>query len=160
MHGKKKINSQCCFVGLKNDELIYRFRECKKEWERSIKRLIRKFSSIYQFCNGDLSKLILLLRKGVYPYEDMGNWEKFEETTIPPKEDFHSELNLEDISDADYAHAQKVWEVFRTKNRGEYHDLYAQSDILLLADVFENFRNMCLEIYGLDLPFLPEIKKI
>ena len=57
---------------------------------------------------------------------------------------------MEDISDADYAHAQKVWEVFRIKNRGEYHDLCVQSDTLLLPDVFESFRNMCLEIYGLD----------
>ena len=82
-----------------------------------------KFPSIYQFCNGNLNKFVLLLRKGVYPYEDMDNWEKFDETTLPPKEDFYSELNLEGISDEDYAHAQKVWEVFEINNRGEYHDL-------------------------------------
>ena len=92
----------------------------------------------------------MLLRKGVYPYEYMDSWEKFDETTLPPKEAFYSNLNLEDISDEDYAHAQKVWDVFEIKNRGEYHDLYVQSDTLLLADVFENFRNMCLEIYELD----------
>ena len=80
----------------------------------------------------------------------MDNWEKFDETTLPPKEAFYSNLNLEDISDEDYAHAQKVWDVFEIKNRVEYHDLYVQSDTLLLADVFENFRNMCLEIYELD----------
>ena len=80
----------------------------------------------------------------------MDNWEKFDETTLPPKEAFYSNLNLEDISDEDYAHAQKVWDVFEIKNRGEYHDLYVQSDTLLLADVFENFRNMCHEIYGFD----------
>ena len=66
------------------------------------------------------------------------------------KKDFYSELNLEDISDEDYAQAQKVWEVIEINNRGEYHDLYVQSDTLLLADVFENFRNKCIEIYGLD----------
>ena len=60
------------------------------------------FPSIYQFCNGNLNKFILLLRKSVYPYEDMDNWEKFDETTIPPKEAFYSKLNLESISDADY----------------------------------------------------------
>ena len=92
----------------------------------------------------------MLLRKGVYPYEDIDNWEKFDETTIPPKEAFHSNLNLENISDEDYAHAQNVWEVFEINNRGEYHDLYVQSDTLLLADVFENVRHMCLEIYKLD----------
>ena len=80
----------------------------------------------------------------------MDNWEKFDETTLPPKEAFYSNLNLEDISDEDYAHAQKVWDVFQIKNRGEYHDLYVQSDTLLLSDVFENFRNKCLEIYELD----------
>ena len=98
----------------------------------------------------DLNKFTLLLRKGVYPYEYMDSWEKFDETTLPPKEAFYSNLNLEDISDEDYAHAQKVWDVFEIKNRGEYHDLYVQSDTLLLADVFENFRNKCLEIYELD----------
>ena len=80
----------------------------------------------------------------------MDNWGKFDETTLPLKEAFYSKLNLEDISDVDYQHAQKVWEVFGIKNRIEYHDLYAQSDTLLLADGFENFRNMCLEIYELD----------
>ena len=89
-------------------------------------------------------------RKGVYPYEDIDNWEKFDETTIPPKEAFHSNLNLEDIRDEDYAHAQNVWEVFEINNRGEYHDLYVQSDTLLLADVFENVRHIFLEIYKLD----------
>ena len=147
---KIKINSECCFVGLKNDRLIYRCKECKEEWKRTINELIEKFPSIYQFCNGDLNKFVLLLRKDVYPYEDMDNWEKFDETTLPPKEAFYSNLNLEDISDEDYAHAQKVWDVFEINNLGEYHDLYVQSDTLLLADVFENFRNMCLEIYELD----------
>ena len=115
-----------------------------------IEGLIKKFSSIYQFCNGDLNKFALLLRKGVYPYEDMENWEKFDQTTLPPKEAFYSNLNLEDISNEDCAHAQKEWNVFEIKNRGEYHDLHAQNDTLLLADVFENFRNKCLEIYELD----------
>ena len=75
------------------------------------------------------------------------------ETTLPPKEAFYSNVNLENISDVDYAHAQKVWEGFEIKHYGEYHDLYVQSNSLLLADVFENFRNMCLEIYELDLVY-------
>ena len=74
----------------------------------------------------------------------------FDKTTLPPKEAFYTNLNLEDISDEDCAHAQKVWEVFEINNRGEYHDLYVQSDTLLLAHVYENFRNMCFDIYGLD----------
>ena len=109
-----------------------------------------KFPSIYQFCNGNLNKFVLLLRKGVYPYEDMDNWEKFDETTLPPKEAFYSKLNLEGISSADYAHALKVWKVFGIKYCGKCHNVYAQSDTLLLADVFENFRNICLDEYRLD----------
>ena len=80
----------------------------------------------------------------------MYSWERFDETSLPDKKTFYSELNLEDISDKDYEHAQKVWEVFRIKNLGEYHDIYVQSDVLLLADVFENFRDMCIEIHELD----------
>ena len=79
----------------------------------------------------------------------MESWEKFDETTLPPKEVFHSNLNLEDVSDEDNAHAQEVWDVFKIKNLGEYHNLYAQTDALLLAGVFENFRSKCLEIYEL-----------
>ena len=123
-----------------------RWEQCK----RLIEGLIKKFPGINQFCNGNLNKFVLLLRKGVYPYEDMDSWEKFDETSLPDKKAFYSNLNLEDISDEDYAHSQKVWGVFEIRNRDEYHDLYAQSDTLLLADVLENFRNKCLEIYWLD----------
>ena len=105
---------------------------------------------MYQFCSGNINKFVLLLRKGVYPYEYMDTWERFNETSLPLKKIFYSELNLEDISDKDYLHAQKVWDVFEIRNLGEYHDLYVQSDTLLLADVYENFRNICLEIYELD----------
>ena len=80
----------------------------------------------------------------------MDNWEKFDETTLLPKEAFHGNLNLKDISDEDYTHPKKVWEVFEIKKLGEYHNLYAQTDTLLLADVLENFRNKCIEIYGPD----------
>ena len=80
----------------------------------------------------------------------MDSWERFDETSLPDKETFRSELNLEDITNEDYAHGQKVWKESEIKNFGAYHDLYVQSDTLLLADVFENFRNMCLDIYGLD----------
>ena len=80
----------------------------------------------------------------------MDSWERFHKTSLPPKKYFYSELNLEDISDKDYLHAQKVCDVFQTKNLGEYHDLYVQSDTLLLADKFEIFRDKCIEIHGLD----------
>ena len=80
----------------------------------------------------------------------MDSWERFNETSLPDKKSFYSKLNLEDITDKDYVHAQKVLEEFKLKNLGDYHDLYVQSDTLLLADVFKNFRNKCIEIYELD----------
>ena len=86
----------------------------------------------------------------------MDDRERFNETSLPEKEDFHSHLNMEDISDANYAHTKIVCKDFEIKKIGEYHDLQVQSDTLLLADVFENFRNMYLEIYELDpAKFLP-----
>ena len=81
----------------------------------------------------------------------MDSWERFDETALPYKKCFYSKLYLEDITDdKDYIHAQKVFQEFKLKNLGEYHDLYVQSDTLLLVDVFENFRNKCVEIYKLD----------
>ena len=95
-------------------------------------------------------KLELLTRKGVYPYEYMDSPERLKETQLPPKEAFYSRLNDEGISDEDYAHAQKVWETFEMKNLEDYHNLYNQVDVLLLADVFENFRDICIKNYKLD----------
>ena len=114
------------------------------------KELIKRLGNIYNFCNRDLNKFIFLLRKGVYPYEYMDNWERFEETSLPDKESFYSSLNMENIDDIDYRHGNDVFKKFKLKNLGEYHDLYVQSDTLLLAGVFENFRNMCIKLYELD----------
>ena len=80
----------------------------------------------------------------------MDKSEKFKEESLPDKESFFSELNKEGLTDEDYAHAQKVWDALDIKNLGEYHDLYVQSDTALLADVFESFRDKCIEIYELD----------
>ena len=93
---------------------------------------------------------MLLLRKGVYPYEYMDDWDRFNEAKLPNKSDFYCSLNMEDISAIDYRYALKVFNNFNIKNLGEYHDLYVQSDTTLLADVFESFRNLCLNTYGLD----------
>ena len=91
-----------------------------------------------------------MLRKGVYPYEYMDNWERFNETSLPSKESFYSNLNMEDIDGIDYRHGNNVFNKFKFNNLGDYHDLYVQSGTLLLADVFENFRHMCLKEYELD----------
>ena len=91
----------------------------------------------------DINKFILLLRKGVYPYKYMDSWERFDETSLSDKEAFYSNLHMEDIKDVDHRHANNVFKNFKLKHLGEYHDLYVQSDTLLPADLFENFRNMC-----------------
>ena len=98
----------------------------------------------------DESKIELISRKGVYPYDYMSSIEKFRETELPPKREFYSKLNDCDISEEDYERAKKIWNEFKMKNMGDYHDLYLKSDVLLLADVFEEFRNVCLENYNLD----------
>ena len=144
------------YVSIKDNQgsctqLIFRCFSCKKNDEKDFnKELIQRFANIYEFCNGDLNRFILLLRKGAYSYEYMDNWERFNEILVPNKEPFHSNLNMEDITDTDYRHANKVFKELELKNLGEYHDLYVQSDTLLLADVFENFRNMCIKVYELD----------
>ena len=92
----------------------------------------------------------LLTRKGVYPYDYVSSLEKLSETQLPPKEEFYSKLNDEDISDDDYQHAIRVWDTFGCKSIRDYHDLYLKSDVLLLSDVFENFRKTCLKHYKLD----------
>ena len=112
--------------------------------------LTEKFTNTYQLSNKDQNKFALLLRKGAYPYEYMDSWKRFKEESLPDKESFYSERNNEDITNEDYEHAQKVYDTFKIKNLGEYHDLYVQSDTALLADVFENFRDKCIEIDKLD----------
>ena len=116
----------------------------------SINGLNKKFPKVYQFCNGNINKFVLLLKKGVHPYENMDSWERFYETSLPDKKYFYSELYLEDVTDEDYTYVQKVFKELKMKNLGDYRDLYVQSNTLVLADVFENFRNKCTEIYELD----------
>jgi hypothetical protein len=92
----------------------------------------------------------LLKRKGVYPYEWMDDVSKMNHRQLPPMEDFYSSLKGEGISDAEYQHAQKVWSTFKCETFRDYHMIYLQTDTILLSDVFENFRDMCLEAYKLD----------
>ena len=115
---RKKIRSECEFIGLKDNRLNYKCKECNETSAKSINNLIKKFPRTCKFCNGNLNKFVLLLRKGVYPYQYMDSWEKFNETSLSHKNIFYSELSLEDINDKDYLHAQKVWDVFEIRNLG------------------------------------------
>ena len=107
-------------------------------------------SAFFGFENYSDHQCGLLIRKGIYPYEYIDSWDRFEEKTLLPVRSFYSKLNMFGVSDQDYEHACKVWRDFEIKNLGEYHDLYLQTDIILLANIFEAFRKVCLDNYGLD----------
>ena len=98
----------------------------------------------------DLDQFNLMKRKGVYPYDYMDSFSKFNDRELLHREEFYSQLTDEGISEDDYSHAQNIWNTFNLQNMGEYHDLYLKTDILLLTDVFENFRKTCLTYYKLD----------
>ena len=144
----------------KNKKLLLKCLNCNIYYKKKFNNdLIKKFKYTYSFCNNDtiessslerINKFVLLLRKGVYPYEYMDSWERFNEKLLPSKKDFYSNLNMEDISDIDYRHAKNAFKRFKIENLGDYHDLYVKSDTLLLADVFNNFRDMCIKEYELD----------
>ena len=146
-----KCKSNLCFARDINEKLIFKCIDCEKEYEKEFnKELLERFANTYKFCDNDLHKFIMLLRKGVYPYEYIDGWDKFNEKIIPRKDSFYSNLTLEDITKTDYAHANNVFKKFNINNLGEYYDLYVRSDTLLLADIFENFRQSCLKNYELD----------
>ena len=141
-----KCKSNLCFVRAINEKLIFKCIDCEKEYEKEFnKKLVERFANTYKFCNNDLDKCIMLLRKGVCPYEYIDEWDKFNEKVL-----FYSNLTLENISETDYDHANNVFKKFNINNLDEYHDLYVRSDTLLLADIFENFRQSCLKNYELN----------
>ena len=153
IHNNKCVDCNSCldYIKIENEKLLLKGFNCNTYYKKKFsKDLIKKFRNTYSFCDNDINKFVLLLRKGVYPYEYVYNWEKFDETPLPNKEDFYSNLNMEDINDIDYRHANNVFKRFELENLKEYHDLYVKSDTLLLADVFENFRDMCIKEYELD----------
>ncbi len=92
----------------------------------------------------------LLYAKGMFPYEWFNSMNKFDCDELPPRDAFYSELNEEGITEEEYARAQTVWSTFQCLTFKDYHDLYLKMDVLLLADVFENFRNVALANYCLD----------
>ena len=112
---RRKIKSVCNFIGLEINKLNYEWKECKKRSLKPINESIEKFPNVYQFFNEDINKFVLLLRKGDYSCEYMNSWKAF-----------YSELYLEDITDKDYTHAQKVFEELKLKSLGDYHDFYVQ----------------------------------
>ena len=109
---------------------------------------IDQFVSLKKYYSGN--QLSLLLRKGVYPYDYVDSMRRLDETSLPPKDIFYSKLTDKGITDEDYQHAQTAWNEFNTESMKDYHNLYNLSDVLLLPDIFDNFRNICMNHYGLD----------
>ena len=147
---RRQAISECKYITHRDNRSIYKCEECNTNLYKSMDTLKDKFPCTYELVNGDNDKFMLLLSKGIYPYEYMDSWEKFDEDKPASREDHYSNLNLENITEEDCKHVDKVWDTFKIKNSGEYHDLYVQSDTLLLTDIFENFRSTFLEIYQLD----------
>ena len=113
--------------------------------------LKKNFNHTSRFWRYD-ERFRLMIQKGAYPYEYTNGWKKFEETSLPPTNAFYSRLSMKVISGQDYEHAQQVWNTMEKKTLSCYHDRYLKTDMLMLADVFEIFRNTCLRNYKLDLP--------
>ena len=129
------------------------FKDSFKFMRSSIKALVNNlpkngFKNISKYYIPEQVELIK--QKGFYPYEYMDKAEKINETKLPPREAFYSKLSGEGITEKNYKHAWNVWNTFKMKTFKDYHKLYNETDVLLLADVFENFRDLCLKIYGLD----------
>ena len=104
----------------------------------------------FKILEGDLGTSELLKKKGVFPYEFMTDFNKLSETSLPSKSAFYSKLHNSDISDEDYEHAKKVWREFECETMRDYHDLYLRTDVLLLVDIMEFYRDLCYKHYGLD----------
>ena len=144
---KIKCKNCDCFLeyeSVKEISMKYKIcRSCNRDYSNITDEDLRKrFKNTFKFSNNDINKVILLLRKGVYSYEYMDHH-------CLKKKEFYSNINIDGIADADYMEAKRVGKDFERKNLGEYHNLYLKDDILLLA-VFENFGEMCLNIYHLD----------
>ena len=114
------------------------------------KNLVRGGKKLFGFEVYSELQYGLLTRKGVYPYEYINSWDRSEETQLPPIDVFYSNLNMSLISEEDYQHAQRVWKEFGIHNLGDYHDLYLRTDVVLLANVYDSFRDTCLKHYKLD----------
>ena len=127
------------------------FKDSLKFMSSSLGALVNNLPAFKNLLNYFTPKQTELLKqKGFYPYEYMDSEEKFNDTKLPPREAFYSKLSGKGITEKDYEHAGNVWNSFKMKTFKEYHELYNITDVLLLADVFENFRDLCLKIYGLD----------
>ena len=138
----------------KSKEIELRFIDSFKFMSSSLDSLVNNLArgggKFFGFEKYNENQYKLLIQKGIYPCEYMTNWDKFKETKLHPRAAFHSKLNMAAVREEDHEHARRVWKEFGLKDLGEYHDLYPKTDVILLANVFEEFRKVCLKNYGLD----------
>ena len=138
----------------RSKEIELRFIDSFKFMSSSLDSLINNLAcggnEFFGFEDYNESQYKLLIRKGIYSYEYMDDWDKFRETVLPPKEAFYSKLAMAGVNKEDYEHAHRVWAEFGINNLGEYHDLYLRTDVILLTNIFEAFKKVCLDNYGLD----------
>ena len=152
---KVPVDSYIDKNGEEKDKLIeLRFIDSFKFMSSSLdsltKNLVRGEKKLFGFEDYSELQYGLLTRKGAYPYEYINSWDRFEETQLPAISAFYSNLNISSISEEDYQHAQRVWKEFGIHNLGDYHDLYLRTDLVLLTNVSEAFRDTCLKHYKLD----------
>ena len=152
---KVPVDSYIDKDGEEKDKLIeLRFIDSFKFMSSSLnsltKNLVRGGKKLFGFEDYSELQYDLFTRKGVYPYEYVNSWDRFNETQPPPIDAFYSNLNMSSISEEDYQHAQRVWKEFGIRDLGDYHDLYLRTDVVLLANVFEALRDTCLKHYTLD----------
>ena len=145
--GKTALNEEAKEIELR---FIDSFKLMSSSLDSLVNNLAKGGHEFWGFEKRSPKQKELLIRKGVYPYEYMDSWDKFEEKQLPSKDEFYNKLNMSGISEKDHQHACKVWNEFDLKNMGDYHDLYLETDVILLANIFESFRKVCLDNYGLD----------
>ena len=130
--------------------LIDSFKFMSSSLDSLVNNLACGNNKFFGFKDYNESHYKLLIQKGIYPYEYMDDWDKFRETVLPPKEAFYSKLAMAGVNKEDYEHACRVWAEFGINNLGEYYKLYLKMNVILLANVSEAFRKVCLDNYGLD----------
>lgn len=139
------------YMALMLDDLVFidSFQFMSSNFKKLVNTLPNdKFQNTSEVFRAD--ELEIIKQKGVYPYESMDSFQKFEESEFRSKDNIDNQINDEGISEDTYKHAQSVWSKFKCLNLGDYHDLCLKSDIVLLANVFENFRRTCMDYYKLD----------
>ena len=141
-------------IGTRTKEIELRFIDSFRFMSSSLDSLVNNLAKgnhvFWGFEEYSDKQRELLIRKGIYPYEYMSSWDRFNETRSPSKDKFYSNLYMSGVGDKEYEHARNVWNEFKIRNMGEYYDLYLKTDTILLANVFESFRSVCMKNYGLD----------